>query len=47
MQANNKFISSKGWRPKINFDEGLKFTIAWYQKFYKSYLDNNSSFKNL
>jgi UDP-glucose 4-epimerase len=47
MQANNKFISSKGWRPKINFDDGIKFTIAWYQKFYKSYLDKNSSFKNL
>ena len=47
MQANNQFISSKGWKPKINFDNGLKFTIAWYQKFYKSYLDKNSSFKNL
>ena len=47
MQANNKFISSKGWKPKINFDDGLKFTIAWYHKFYKSYLDKNSYFKNL
>ena len=47
MQANNKYIISKGWRPKINFDEGLKNTIAWYRKFYKSYLDKNSSFKNL
>ena len=44
MQANNQFISSKGWKPKINFDNGLKFTIAWYRKFYKSYLDKNSSF---
>jgi UDP-glucose 4-epimerase len=47
MQANTKFISSKGWKPKINFDNGLKFTIAWYQKFYKSYLDKHSTFKNL
>ena len=47
MQANNKFLSSKGWKPKINFDDGLKFTIAWYRKFHKSYLDKNSSFKNL
>tara|TARA_X000000950_G_C13913426_1_gene659904 strand:- start:973 stop:1944 length:972 start_codon:yes stop_codon:yes gene_type:complete len=47
MQANNKFITSKGWKPKINFDEGLKNTIAWYKKFSTSYLDNNSFFKNL
>ena len=47
MQANNKFLSSKGWKPKINFDDGLKLTIAWYRKFHKSYLDKNSSFKNL
>ena len=47
MQANNKYIISKGWKPKINFDEGLKNTIAWYQKFYKSYLDKNSLFRKL
>ena len=47
MQANNKFLSSKGWKPKINFDDGLKLTIAWYRKFHKSYLEKNSSFKNL
>ena len=47
MQANNKFLSSKGWKPKINFDDGLKLTIAWYRNFDKSYLDKNSSFKNL
>ena len=47
MQANNKFILSKGWKPKINFDEGLRLTIAWYQKFNESYLDKDSSFKNL
>ena len=47
MQANNQFISSKGWKPKINLDDGLKLTIGWYQRFYKSYLDKKSSFKNL
>ena len=47
MQANNKFIISKGWRPKINFNTGLKFTIEWYRKFQKSYLDKDSIFKNL
>ena len=43
MQADNKFITSKGWKPKIQLDEGLKLTIAWYRKFYKSYLDKKSS----
>ena len=33
MQANNKFIISKGWKPKIGFDDGLKRTIEWYRKF--------------
>ena len=47
MQANNKFIISKGWKPKISFDDGLKRTITWYRKFSRSYLDKNSSFKNL
>ena len=47
MQANNKFIISKGWRPKIKFDEGLKLTIHWYRKFHRSYLDKKSPLKNL
>lgn len=47
MQANNKFITSKGWKPKINFDEGLKSTIIWYRRFLKSYLDKKSPLKNL
>ena len=47
MQANNKFITSKGWRPKINFEEGLIRTITWYKNFFKSYLDRNSHFINL
>ena len=47
MQADNRFITSKGWKPKVNFDNGLKKTIDWYKKFYKSYLGKNSSFKNL
>ena len=44
MQANNKFIISKGWKPKIGFDDGLKSTIEWYRKFNKSYLDKRSFF---
>ena len=47
MQANNKFIVSKGWKPKISFDLGLKMTINWYQNFYKTYLNKNSLFKKL
>ena len=38
MQANNKFLSSRGWSPNINFEDGLKSTISWYKKFNKSYL---------
>ena len=47
MQANNKFIISKGWKPTISFDDGLKRTIAWYRRFSRSYLDKNSFFKSL
>ena len=44
MQANNKFIVSKGWKQKISFDTGLKLTINWYQKFNDIYLKKNSTF---
>tara|TARA_B100001057_G_scaffold221751_1_gene222172 strand:+ start:3342 stop:4313 length:972 start_codon:yes stop_codon:yes gene_type:complete len=47
MQANNKFLISKGWRPKVDFEKGLIDTISWYKKFSKIYLDKNCSFKNL
>ena len=47
MQANNKFITSRGWKPKTSFDKGLKDTITWYKKFRRSYLDKSSDFKNL
>ena len=47
MQANNKFIISKGWKPKISFDTGLKLTINLYQKFNDIYLKKNSSFEVL
>ncbi len=47
MQANNKFMISKGWKPKVNFDDGLIHTISWYQKFNRLYLGKNSSFQNL
>ena len=47
MQANNKKIISKGWKPKIDFDEGLKLTIKWYQNFKKIYLNQSSEFKKL
>tara|TARA_A100001015_G_scaffold70241_1_gene77811 strand:- start:199 stop:1176 length:978 start_codon:yes stop_codon:yes gene_type:complete len=47
MQANNRFIIKKGWKPIVDFDEGLINTIAWYRRFYKSYLDKHSNFKNL
>lgn len=46
MQANNNFLTKKGWRPKINFDDGLKRTISWYRKFNNVYLNKKSIFKN-
>ena len=47
MQANNKFITSKGWRPKVNFLDGLKKTINWYQNFNELYLSKKGTFKKL
>jgi nucleoside-diphosphate-sugar epimerase len=47
MQANNKFITSKGWKPKISFDDGLKYTITWFRKFHRIYYDKNSQFRKL
>jgi UDP-glucose 4-epimerase len=47
MQANNNFITSRGWKPLVNFDDGLKKTISWYQNFYKLYLSKQGTFKTL
>jgi UDP-glucose 4-epimerase len=47
MQANNKFIVSKGWKPKISFDEGLKKSIIWYRNFDRIYLNKKGIFKQL
>ena len=47
MQANNKFLVSKGWKSKISFDEGLKKTIEWYKNFNDLYLSKKGTFKNL
>jgi dTDP-glucose 4,6-dehydratase len=37
---SNKIIKKLGWRPKINFTEGIKLTFEWYNK-------NKSYYKNL
>ncbi len=47
MSANNKIILSKGWRPKVSFDDGLKLTINWYKVFNNLYLKKNSKFNQL
>ena len=47
MQANNKFITMKGWKPKKSFDDGLKETINWYKNFNKVYFSKKGTFKNL
>ena len=33
MHADNKFISSKGWKPKVNFDLGLKTQLVGIENF--------------
>lgn len=30
--SNNKIINELGWRPFVNFEEGIKYTIDWYLK---------------
>ena len=47
MQGNTKFLNSIGWKPQVSLDKGLISTIQWYRKFYKTYLDKDSFFKNL
>ena len=48
MQAENKFIINKvGWKPVVNFNQGLTNTIQWYKKFLQVYYNKNSSFNNL
>ena len=48
MQAENKFISKViGWKPIVDFDQGLIISIEWYKKFIKSYYSKKGSFKNL
>ena len=33
MQADNRFITSKGWKPKVNFDNGLKKQLIGTKNF--------------
>ena len=37
---SNKIIKKLGWKPKVNFQEGIKLTFEWYNK-------NKSYYKNL
>jgi UDP-glucose 4-epimerase len=47
MQANNKFLTSKGWKPEVDFDSGLKKTISWYRNFNQLYFGTKARLKNL
>jgi len=47
MSANNKTILSKGWKPKISFEQGIKMTINWYKLFNNFYFDKKSKFNQL
>ena len=47
MQADNKRAKNLlGWSSKINFEEGLKLTISWFEKFINLYY-GDSGLKNL
>ena len=38
MQANNKFAKNVlGWKPRVDFKDGLKITINWYKNFLRMY----------
>ena len=37
---SNKIIKKLGWKPKVNFSEGIKLTFEWYNK-------NKTYYKNL
>ena len=37
---SNKIKKKLGWKPKINFSEGIKLTFEWYTK-------NKTYYKNL
>ena len=46
---NKKIFSELKWKPKFNFETGLKSTIAWYlknEKFFKN-ISNKSYEKRL
>ncbi len=38
---SNKIIKKLGWKPKVNFSEGIKLTFEWYNK-NKTYYENLS-----
>ena len=43
MQAENKFIINKvGWKPVVNFNQGLTNTIQWYKKFLQVYYNKKN-----
>lgn len=48
MRASNKKAEEiLGWRPKIDFDTGLKMTIDWFKKYRELFEDKNSVLSRL
>ena len=48
MRADNKLVKEyTGWKPKVNFNEGLIRTIKWYEKFNKIYMSKKSDLYKL
>ena len=48
MRASNKKAEEiLGWKPKIDFDTGLKMTINWFKKYRELFEDKNSVLSRL
>ena len=39
---NSKARQILGWKPRINFEAGLKKTVDWFKEFLKQYNDSDS-----
>ena len=46
---SDKIITKLGWKPKVNFTEGIKLTFEWYNKnrFYFNNLSKKDIIKRL
>lgn len=45
--ANQRAYDLLGWKPRVDFKEGMRRTIAWYQEFLAQFSDSKSPLKKL